>query len=406
MKRALAMLLITLASGFGYGASTAYFTRTRTVSIGAPDRQNYIVVDADIWKYARPDLFDLRLYDGNQLVPHALTTRAGGVSHEEVPAKLLNLGEVGGHVEFDVDMGSVPEYDRVRMEIDAKNFVNTARVEGRQSLNDRSGVNLGASTLYDFTNESLGTNSVLKFPPASFPYLHIRLSPGIRADQVKAAFVSNVAETKTAWSQAGTCVARSSSSKQSVFDCAILPGAPVERIRFTLPGTAVNFNRTVVVGDEEGEFARDAISRVRVSRAGKNIVSEHLSVDLYRQPRERITVTVENGDDLPLPIGQVELLSVERRLYFDPHGKTELRLYYGDAKLEAASYDYQKVFQQSPAAALAQLGPGEANPQFTGRPDDRPWSERHSALLWLAMLIAIGVLGALALRGLKSRPAR
>jgi hypothetical protein len=117
-------------------------------------------------------------------------------------------------------------------------------------------------------------------------------------------------------------------------------------------------------------------------------------------------VTVENGDDLPLPIGQVELLSVERRLYFDPHGKTELRLYYGDAKLEAASYDYQKLFQQSPAAALAQLGPGEANPQFTGRPDDRPWSERHSALLWLAMLIAIGVLGALALRGLKSRPAR
>jgi len=107
-----------------------------------------------------------------------------------------------------------------------------------------------------------------------------------------------------------------------------------------------------------------------------------------------------------LPVEQVQLLSFERRLYFDPHGKTRLRLYYGDSKLQAASYDYQKLFQESPDDALAQLGPAEANAHFTGRPDDRPWSERHTALLWTAMLIAVVVLGALALRGLKSNAHR
>ena len=38
---------------------------------------------------------------------------------------------------------------------------------------------------------------------------------------------------------------------------------------------------------------------------------------------------------------------------------------------------------------------------ITGRPDDRPWSERHKAVLWLAMLLAVIVLSALAIRGLE-----
>ena len=53
-------------------------------------------------------------------------------------------------------------------------------------------------------------------------------------------------------------------------------------------------------------------------------------------------------------------------------------------------------------AALAQLGPEQTNTAYTGRPDDRPWSERHKALLWLAMVLAVVVLAVLAVRGFKS----
>jgi len=176
----------------------------------------------------------------------------------------------------------------------------------------------------------------------------------------------------------------------------------VERLTFDLPAATVSFNREVSVSDGMGNrFERGSISRVRINRAGRSVVSEELSLDLYSRPAAQLKIIVENGDDTPLPIQQVRPLSVERRIYFDPKGKTTLKLYYGDAKVGAPSYDYQKFFQPAGDAAVAQLNTAAANSQFTGRPDDRPWSERHNSLLWIAMVFAVGILGALALRGLR-----
>lgn len=400
-----ALLLTSFLAGSGYEANTAYFSRGRGVAISSPDRQNYVVVDADVWKYARPDLADVRLYDGQAQVPYALIEQSGGSSTQVSPAKILNLGEVAGRTEFDLDVGGLAEYDRVRLTIDASNFINKAQIQGRKAPHDRSSTELGSSTLYDFTTEGLGSNSVLQFPISSFPYLHVRLAPGIAPSQVKIAFVSDVAETKTVWTDAGTCTPVPGAPKQSAFACTLSDGVPLERITFELSENAVNFNRTVVVSDEKGnEVGRGTIRRVRISRAGQLVVSESLAVDLNLRSANRITVAIENGDDAPLPVAQVHLLSVERRIYFDPKGKSALELYYGDAKLEAPSYDYGKFFQPSPDVAVAQAAPGAANSQFTGRPDDRPWSERHSGVMWAAMVIAVVLLGGLALRGLKLSP--
>jgi hypothetical protein len=192
-----------------------------------------------------------------------------------------------------------------------------------------------------------------------------------------------------------------------VFACSLADGVPLDRIIFEVPANTVNFNRTVVVSDEKGsELERGSISRVRLSRAGQTAVSEDLALDLNLRTTNRLTVAIENGDDAPLLIQQVRPLSVERRVYFDPKGKSALKLYYGDAKLEAPSYDYGKFFQQNPDTAVAKVGSGEANGEFTGRPDDRPWSERHHGVLWAAMLLAVALLGGLALRGLRRSPSQ
>jgi len=393
-------LLIVAILAAVYEPSIQYFARTRTVNMAAPNRQNYLVVDPDIWKFSRPDLSDLRLYDGQLQVPYALVTQAGASSNEESAARILNLGKVGDHTEFDLDVRSLNEYGRIRLQLDLKNFINSARIQGRRDLNDRAGTDLGSSTLYDFTAESLGSNSVLKFPQSSFPYLHVRLAPGISANQVKGAYVSNFSETKTTWISAGSCTPGPAAPKQSVFNCAIVQGVPVERLTFDLPASAVNFNRAVSVSGESGTQA-GSISRVRINRAGQSVVSEQVSVDLYSRRANQLKVVVENGDDSPLPIQELKPLSIERRLYFDPKGKTQLQLYYGDLKVAAPTYDYQKFFQPAADAAVAQVNTAAANPQFAGRPDDRPWSERHNSLLWIAMVVAVAILGALALRGLR-----
>ena len=66
---------------------------------------------------------------------------------------------------------------------------------------------------------------------------------------------------------------------------------------------------------------------------------------------------------------------------------------------------YAKFFREDPNAARAQLSPETQNAVYTGRPDDRPWSERHKIVLWAALLLAVALLAWLALRGLKSEPA-
>ncbi len=67
-------------------------------------------------------------------------------------------------------------------------------------------------------------------------------------------------------------------------------------------------------------------------------------------------ITVDNGDNPPLAITAVQLLSVERRVYFDPQGKSSLKLYYGDSKLDSPVYDYARFFKRDPGAAGAELG--------------------------------------------------
>jgi hypothetical protein len=400
------MILVLSAAAMGYDAAIAYFSRSRIVSLPAEGPQSYVVADADVWRFARHDLADIRLYDGQSQVPYALVKQSGGSSVEETPAKVLNLGNVAGHTEFDLDVSGRAHYDRVRLQLDAKNFISRAQIAGRQALNDHTRVDLGSSTLYDFTAERLGSNFDLKFATASFPYLQVRLALGIRPDQVKGASLSNVAETKAAWISGGECKPASDAGKQSEFDCTLEPGVPIERIAFQLQmagPAAPNFSRTVVVTDENGaEIESGSISRVLVKRAGQTVSNENLTLDVYSRPGGRIRVTIQNGDDPPLPIASVKALSLERRIYFDPRGRSSLRLYYGDPKVEGPTYDYAKFFQQDADARTAQLRPPEANPEFSGRRDDRPWSERHRAAMWAAMMVAVAVLGVMALRGLKS----
>ena len=385
--------------------SPSYFTNRRTVTPGAAGRQNYIVIDEDIWNHTRKNLGDIRLYDprGTQ-VPYSSIEQRGGIFSEEQPAKILNLGVIKGHTEFDVAAGEIAEYDRIRLQLNAKDFVTTASVEGTNAAGQARGTKLGSFTLYDFSRENLGSNSVLKLPSLSFPYLHMRLSSAVRPEQVKGATIFNVQEKQSAWTDVGVCRPGEQKEHGTILICDVPPRVPLERILFRVAPRQVNFRRNVSVTDEHGgQVASGGITRIRMNRGGTMVTSEELAVKVIPgQDSERLTVTIDNGDDPALTFDSVQPQSIERRLYFEPESETVLNLYYGDQKLSAPVYDYAKFFKADPAAAKAKLGTGTHNATYQGRPDDRPWSERHRSLLWTAMLLAVAVLAGLAIRGLKT----
>ena len=351
-------LIVALGAALAQGPSISYFTNVRDVRISQADQQNYFVVDEEIWARARPDLADLRIYDGESQVQYALSEQRGGTSSHEAAAKILNLGSVGGRTEFDLDMGEIGEYDRIRLQLDAKDFVVTASLAGSNQLGAKSATQLPPATLYDFTREELGSNPVLKLPASSFRYLHVKLSAGISPAQVKGASVYNLQETKAVWTSVGSCGAPSQVARTTVIICDSPLRVPVDRVRFRVDPKQVNFRRAVVLSDaSEQRYGGGEITRVRMNRGGTTVISEEMDVPIGGQSSGRLKVTVDNGDNPPLSISGVELLSVERRVYFDPQGKSLLRLYYGDDKLGAPVYDYARFFKADPAAARAELGP-------------------------------------------------
>jgi hypothetical protein len=399
---ALLASLLALAAPDPSRPALSNFTNMREIKVEQPNQQNFFIVDQELWTHSRPDLGDIRVYDGDGPVQYYLSEQRAEISSEEVEAKILNLGTVSGHTEFDLDAENIPAYDRIRLRLEAKDFVISASAAGSNALGHEPYSQLPASTLYDFTSEQLGSNFALKLPPSSFRYLHIKLSKGILPSQVKGAAISNRREQQASWTTAGSCSPLQQKPRDTVIACDVPAKVPLNRILFQIAPGQINFRRRVIVQNAKGqEEAQGEISRVKINRAGSLVTAEDLAIPVSGSGGA-IVLNIDNEDNPPLEITAVQPLSLERRIYFDPQGKSLLKLYYGDEKLSPPVYDYARFFRLEPSPAAAQLAAGAHNPLYTARPDERPWSERHTGILWGAMILSVLALTALAIRALRS----
>jgi Protein of unknown function (DUF3999) len=111
-------------------------------------------------------------------------------------------------------------------------------------------------------------------------------------------------------------------------------------------------------------------------------------------------VTVENGNDAPLPVASVQLYTTPRHVMFEQQPGRSYSLIYGQQRAEAAKYDLgERVSQQGPTAALAvKLGPEEVNATWI---DPRPWTETHAVFLWGVLLLAVIAIGFAAVQSMR-----
>ncbi|MGH6629911.1 MAG: hypothetical protein ACREB3_09295, partial [Burkholderiales bacterium] len=223
----------------------------------------------------------------------------------------------------------------------------------------------------------------------------------VKPEEIQGATVADIEEQKAQWTPLDVSPKIEQVGKRTVLTWDAIPDVPVDRIVLLVEPAEVNFRRDAEVVAHNSVVARGEFHRIRMKRAGRAVESEELALALGGVHAPRYKLTVENGDDPPLHIVGVQVFSVERRLYFDPRGNSTLRLYYGDDRLAAPLYDYAKLFQEPEDVPRAELGPGAHNSAYTGRPDERPWTEKHPAVLWTAMILAVAGLAAVALRGLK-----
>jgi hypothetical protein len=407
-----------LAAVIFAGPSIPYFKYQRPVHV-QPGGQRFVAVDEQTWKNARPDLGDLRLYSGQQEVPYAMMVERGSRESDNKDVRVLQQSVVGGKTQFVIDMAGVAEYDHIDLKLASKNFVAHARVEGQEDLHGAQWALLAESILYDLSKENLGGNSMLRLPLSTYKYLLVTIDGPVKPADVIAASSEFRQENKAVWRDVGGAptvvemtmsAARNDPSRRSgratLLTFAVPENVPVDRVTFDIDPAQANFRRSVQVTDDKDSYIGSGeINRVHMVRSGRKINSDDYDVSLLAVGHKTIKVIIDNGDDPPLKLKTARLQQLEHRLYFEAPAAAPLTLYYGDEKLESPVYDYAKLFLLAKDVAQAQLGGEEANAAYTGRPDERPWTERHPAVLWIAIVAAVLVLGAIALRSMKTAAA-
>jgi hypothetical protein len=413
----------------------------RAIQLPRGAGQACAVLDGQVFAHAAPSLVDLRIFPvvgqsvpGQHEVPYAITL-SEPATQETQPARLLNLGSAGGKIAFDLEMPG-RAYTDVTLDIDpaVKDFLAAATVTGKNALGPggsrEKSVYLGTFTLFDLSSQRLSRDTTLPLEESTFRYLHIVLSvtaaPGAGSPpaalfvpaMVLGAEVPPSREAQTVY----TTVAETSSIRtvgresRATFD--VVSRVPVERVAFDLaPGFNSNFSRDVrvtAVPDKTSgnrpalaETVDGTILRVHATEAGREIRSAELGVPATLganlQSNAKVQVAIENGDDQPLPIAAVRLEMRERAICFQvPAAGEQLALYYGDSRLAAPVYDYDRLFVPSGKALVAELGPERMNPAYQApAPDHQAFTQRHPEVLWIALLGVICALGLVALRSAK-----
>jgi hypothetical protein len=385
--------------------SIPYFKYQRVVPVNGSG-QRYIVADDTIWNHARADLGDLRLVSNGTEVPYALIIASGlsRQSSREVP--VLQQSTVAGKTQFLVDMSGLEDYDHLRLRISTKDFVAHATIEGQDDPHGKNWASLGSGTIYDLSTEKLGNSSLLRVPRSKFAYLRVTIDGPVKPEEVKGAATELGEEQSPAWREVGSAASPVENGKDTLINLNVPSSVPVERIMLDVVPGNKNFRREIEVQDGKGRWLYSGeVSRIHMVRAGQRIDTENHEVRFSSVGNSRIVVVIHNGDDSPLQLQGVHLQQMERRIYFDSPSDAHLTLYYGDEKAAMPIYDYAKLFQQDKNATIAQLEAETTNAAYTGRPDDRPWSERHPEVLWVAIVAAVLVLGGLAVRSLRTAPA-
>jgi hypothetical protein len=385
----------------------AYFERARNIKVSTPDKQNFIVLDEAVWQHSRADLGDLRLYSGEQEIPYAVVLEQGGARTEYSSIPILNKGVVHGTTQFAVDVG-IPEYDNIRIDLTTENYIAQAKLEGENNLTGKNWTDLGTYTIFNFAKEKLGSNSTIKLAsPARFRFLRLTIMGPVPPEDIKGASIANLQENKAKYAALNEVPNLRAEGKHTTIEWDASDRVPLDRVQFDIDPTEINFRREVSIYCDGRQISSGSLSRIRLVRRERKVESEDLDLNLPGLRCKHYKLEVLNGDDAALRITSVHPQMLERRLYFEPHGASEFKLYYGDEKRDPPVYDYAKLFDVPAANEVAQaiLEPDGANAAYTGRPDDRPWTEKHPAFLWAAMIVAVGLLGSWALKGFKSSAA-
>jgi hypothetical protein len=397
-----------------------YFRYQRPLQ-GIPQQstQACFVLDPGLFAHSAAGLADLRLYRNRNETLYLIQTSGPAPATAEGSIAPLNLGSRAGEIVFDAAMPS-GTFNDLQLKVSAHDFIATVRVSGSQQ---QAGpvTKIGSYTIFDLTHQRLGRSTILHLPASDFRYLHFAVSGPLRSDDIDGLTIPQASTIHASYVAVAETSQATRKDRSTIIEFTIPAHIPVDRVTFKVPAQPANFSRDVTISaaeispkpiDESAPPPQSFTSsgnllRVHILEENRRIDQESLEVDTlhaaFNEP-SRWTISIDNGDNAPLMPSSVRLEMFERDLCFQS-SPDDYTLYYGDPALNAPRYDIgQFLVISSSSAARVTTAPEQRNPEYQPRPDQRPFTERHPALLWTALAIVIALLGLIALRSARAQP--
>jgi Protein of unknown function (DUF3999) len=415
MRTLVGIVLVALAlQGTGADSAVRYFRYQRTVLNSPSAGQTCMLIPPDVFAHAAPMLADLRLYRNGAEIPWAMRL-AAPIAGEEKTITPLNLGRQEGKTVFDATM---PEgsYSDLELSIGAQDFIATVEVSGSSGVGPLT--KLGSFTIFDLTRQKLGRSTVLHLPESNFRSLHFRVIGPVSPEAITGVSAQRLPAGQPEYVAVATSSKTIEKPRSSAVEFTVPANTPVDRIVFVPGATPSVFSRDVhatAVSTANNQAQADRYPMYTANFSG-SLLRVHREEDGHRIDEERLiletpgavaaepqtwTVTIENGDDAPISIASVRLEMLERHLCYEAAAAGTTTLLYGDSQLASPTYDYQRLFAAANHPTEANLGPEQRNPEFQERPDRRAFTEKHPALLWIALIAVVVLLSGIALRTAK-----
>jgi hypothetical protein len=363
-----------------------------------------VAVPAAVTLRARREWTDLRVIDaqGGE-VPFVLLARTGGRAASRFPAKLLEpSGVKGAYRQVVADVGDgAAVHNSVKLRFEAqKNLLSWVEVAVSSDLKDWRVVR-DRAPIYVLRESGMGENTEVTYPDSASRYLRVRVLDGSETYLITAVEVGTETVTEAERVSAGLDL-RASTDRQgnSVWTSDGDASAwPLSRVEFSAPPALFYRHVTIERSDTGEQWQRVADGDVLRAPDGAR-ERAWLGVDFPETYARRWRVIVLNRSDAAVAGLQPALLTAVRRVVLKAEPGEAYRLLYGNPRGRASRYDMAELTdrRQLEAAESVTLGAGAENAAWV---DPSPWTERHDTALWGALVIAVIVLGAVAVRTLR-----
>ncbi len=390
----------------------------------APATETCVVLPPELLAHAAPQLQDLRVIGGSREVAYLARISTDAGAEVARPEQILNLGQQNGAVSFDVEM-TEPRYSRVLLRMGRSHFSVLVHVTGTQRPGER-GVSFPAIGYSSNADESEPQQRLISLPESNFRYLHFEIQT-LALEPVTPQDIAGVdvlvAKAEPArYVQVGDAGAPVEKPHQTIYEFVVPQNVPLDRLTFTSDDVDAIFSRSA---DLERYPAQSAEAR-QVDEARTEVPRQSEGVSFSQAPPQKgkqatgvgsielalgavryastIRLTIQNGDDAPLALHAITLQMRERQVCFLRKPGTSYILRYGDPALGGPEYDLSPLQAALANASLSALGPERTLTPETNR--GVPFTERHPALLWVALILVVGSLGFVALRSARKETGR